>query len=49
MATKKLYITEESDHALRVVPGPEYELHNRSAYYETCAAIANVYWNQRMF
>lgn len=29
--------------------GPNYELHNHQAYCETCAAIANVYWNQRMF
>ena len=26
-----------------------YELPNATAYNETCAAIANVYWNQRMF
>lgn len=29
--------------------GDNYELPNRSAYCETCAAIANVYWNHRMF
>ena len=29
--------------------GPDYELHNHTAYCETCAAIANVYWNYRMF
>lgn len=29
--------------------GPAYDLPNMSAYAETCAAIANVYWNQRMF
>ena len=29
--------------------GPNYELHNHTAYCETCAAIANVYWNYRMF
>lgn len=29
--------------------GENYELPNRTAYNETCAAIANVYWNQRMF
>jgi len=29
--------------------GDEYELPNMSAYAETCAAIANVYWNMRMF
>jgi len=29
--------------------GENYELPNMSAYCETCAAIANVYWNYRMF
>jgi DUF1680 family protein len=29
--------------------GGNYELPNRTAYNETCAAIANVYWNHRMF
>jgi DUF1680 family protein len=29
--------------------GDAYELPNRTAYCETCAAIANVYWNHRMF
>ena len=29
--------------------GPNYELNNHTAYCETCAAIANVYWNHRMF
>jgi len=29
--------------------GANYELPNKSAYNETCAAIANVYWNFRMF
>jgi DUF1680 family protein len=29
--------------------GKNYELPNESAYNETCAAIANVYWNYRMF
>lgn len=29
--------------------GENYELPNSSAYNETCAAIANVYWNHRMF
>jgi DUF1680 family protein len=29
--------------------GDNYELPNTTAYNETCAAIANVYWNQRMF
>jgi DUF1680 family protein len=29
--------------------GANYELPNATAYNETCAAIGNVYWNQRMF
>ncbi|MCJ7680724.1 MAG: glycoside hydrolase family 127 protein, partial [Candidatus Aminicenantes bacterium] len=29
--------------------GPAYELPNGSAYAETCASIANVFWNHRMF
>ena len=29
--------------------GKNYELPNTTAYNETCAAIANVYWNHRMF
>ncbi|OJW76423.1 MULTISPECIES: glycoside hydrolase family 127 protein [unclassified Spirosoma] len=29
--------------------GPAFELPNMSAYNETCAAIGNIYWNQRLF
>ncbi|MGC3943439.1 MAG: glycoside hydrolase family 127 protein [Chryseolinea sp.] len=29
--------------------GQNYQLPNRTAYNETCAAIANIYWNHRMF
>lgn len=29
--------------------GKNYELPNMTAYNETCAAIGNVYWNQRLF
>jgi hypothetical protein len=29
--------------------GNDYELPNLTAYNETCAAIGNVFWNQRMF
>jgi DUF1680 family protein len=29
--------------------GADYELPNLTAYCETCASIANVFWNQRMF
>lgn len=50
MATKKLYITGGiGSRAQGEGFGPEYELHNHSAYCETCASISNVYWNERMF
>ena len=29
--------------------GPDYYLPNMSAYCETCAAVANDFWNQRLF
>lgn len=29
--------------------GPNYELSNMTAYCETCASIANVFWNYRLF
>jgi DUF1680 family protein len=29
--------------------GKDYELPNATAYAETCAAIASIFWNQRMF
>jgi uncharacterized protein len=50
VVTKKLYITggigaTNAGEAF----GEAYELPNMSAYAETCAAIANVYWNNRMF
>jgi DUF1680 family protein len=50
MATKKLYITGGiGSRGDGEGFGPEYELHNHTGYCETCASIANVYWNQRMF
>jgi len=50
MVSKKFYVNG----GVGAVPGGErfgdnYELPNTTAYNETCAAIANVYWNQRMF
>lgn len=50
MVSKKLYITggvgaRHDGEAF----GADYELPNLTAYNETCAAIANVYWNYRMF
>ena len=50
MAGRKLYITGGiGSRAQGEGFGPDYELHNHTAYCETCAAIANVYWNHRMF
>ena len=50
MASKKLFITGGiGSRAQGEGFGPNYELNNHTAYCETCAAIANVYWNQRMF
>ena len=50
MVSKKFYITggvgSRSDGEAF---GDPYELPNVIAYNETCAAIANVYWNYRMF
>ncbi len=47
---KKLYITGGfgSRHEGEVF-GEDYELPNMTSYNETCAAIANIYWNHRMF
>lgn len=50
MAGTKLYVTGGiGSRAQGEGFGPPYELHNHTAYCETCAAIANVYWNHRMF
>jgi DUF1680 family protein len=50
MVSKKFYVQG----GLGAVPGGErfgdnYDLPNATAYNETCAAIANVFWNHRMF
>jgi uncharacterized protein len=50
VVSRKLYLTgaigaRHEDEAF----GDAYELPNRTAYGETCASIANVYWNQRLF
>ena len=50
MVGKKIYIQG----GIGAIPGGErfgadYELPNATAYNETCAAIGNVFWNQRMF
>ncbi len=50
MAGKKLYITGGMGSRPQGEGfGPNYELHNMTNYCETCASIANVYWNHRMF
>ncbi len=50
MTRKKLFITGGiGSRAQGEGFGPEYELNSHTAYCETCAAIANVYWNHRMF
>ena len=50
MASKKLFITGGiGSRAQGEGFGPDYELYSHTAYCETCAAIANVYWNYRMF
>ncbi|AEH51202.1 glycoside hydrolase family 127 protein [Pseudothermotoga thermarum] len=50
MTTRKMYITGGvgSRHDWESI-GEPYELPNRRAYAETCAAIANFMWNYRMF
>ncbi|MDO7854478.1 glycoside hydrolase family 127 protein [Hymenobacter convexus] len=50
MVSKKFYVTGGTG----AVPGGErfgrnYELPNTTAYNETCASVADIYWNQRMF
>ncbi len=50
MAGKKLYLTGGIGSRPQGEGfGPSYELNNFSNYCETCASIANAYWNQRMF
>jgi uncharacterized protein len=50
MTSKKLYITGGiGSRGDWEGFGPNYDLGNQTAYCETCAAISNVYWNQRMF
>lgn len=50
VVTKKIYITGGiGSRADGEAFGAAYDLPNMSAYAETCAAIANVYWNNRMF
>jgi DUF1680 family protein len=50
VVSKKLYLTGGigARHD-REAFGGNYELPNKTAYNETCAAIGNVFWNHRMF
>jgi len=50
VVAKKLYLTGSigARHAGEAF-GENYELPNTTAYNETCAAIANALWNERMF
>lgn len=50
VVSKKIYITGGvgSKHEIEGY-GQEYELPNKTAYCETCASIANIFWNHRMF
>ncbi|WP_223649661.1 glycoside hydrolase family 127 protein [Hymenobacter psoromatis] len=50
LVAKKMYVTGGTG----AVPGGErfganYELPNTTAYNETCASVADVFWNERMF
>ncbi len=50
VVTKKMYITGGiGQSGGNEGFGNDYELPNKTAYCETCASIANVFWNQRMF
>ncbi|HOW25335.1 MAG TPA: glycoside hydrolase family 127 protein [Bacteroidales bacterium] len=50
VVSKKLYVTGGiGARGMGEGFGENYELPNMTAYCETCASIANIYWNQRMF
>ncbi|MDD5508235.1 MAG: glycoside hydrolase family 127 protein [Bacteroidales bacterium] len=50
VVSRKLYITGGiGARGMGEGFGENYELPNMTAYCETCASIANVYWNHRMF
>jgi DUF1680 family protein len=50
MANQKLYVTGGiGSQGQNEGFGKPYELPNHTAYCETCASIANVYWNHRLF
>ncbi|MGH7942255.1 MAG: glycoside hydrolase family 127 protein [Limisphaerales bacterium] len=50
VVTKKLYLTGGIGAVPRIEGfGPDYYLPNDTAYCETCAAVANDFWNERLF
>jgi uncharacterized protein len=50
VVNKKLYITGGiGSTGVGEAFGPNYDLPNMTAYNETCAAVANDFWNQRLF
>ena len=50
VVSKKLYLTGGIGAVPRIEGfGPDYSLPNRTAYCETCAAVANDFWNARLF
>lgn len=50
VVSKKLYVTGGiGSRGMGEGFGPNYELPNMTGYCETCASIANVYWNYRLF
>ncbi len=50
IVSKKLYITGGiGSRGQGEGFGPNYELNNMTSYCETCASIANIYWNYRLF
>jgi DUF1680 family protein len=50
VVSKKLYITGGiGSRGQGEGFGPNYDLPNMTSYCETCASIANVYWNYRLF
>jgi len=50
VVSKKLYLTGGiGSRAQGEGFGENYELNNMTSYCETCASIANVYWNYRLF
>ncbi|MGQ9801320.1 MAG: glycoside hydrolase family 127 protein [Candidatus Saccharicenans sp.] len=50
VVSKKMYLTGGLGSTSEYEAfGPDYDLPNEKAYAETCAAVGNVFWNQRLF